>query len=129
MGICGLDQNGHVLSLTKFISKEDLMAQSTSTPRPTTPTPTPTPTPTSTHPPAASHTPPTPAPPAPRPMPVPVAPMVTDRNLVEQLRNIYQTANRHEPVPSGTHLSKVLLDALEEVADIASKAVKDYKPE
>lgn len=69
-------------------------------------------------PPAAVH----PAPPR-----IPMAPVVSDRQLLEQLRQIYQVANRHMPVPSSTDLSKSLCDTLEEIAGIAEKAVKGYK--
>lgn len=101
------------------------MAQTTRTPP--TPPPThvgPTPTP---HPTAA----PAPiAPAVPRmPMQPMMPPMVTDRNLLDQLRQIYQTANRHLPVPADNKLNKQLEDTLEEIAEMAQKAVTDYKPE
>ena len=57
-----------------------------------------------------------------------MATMVSDRQLIEQLRQIYQVANRHMPVPSSSDLSKSLCDTLEEIAGIAEKAVKGYKP-
>lgn len=77
---------------------------------------------------AAQHEPPAP-PPAPMAPPrMPMAPVITDRQLVEQLRQIYQVANRHMPVPSSTDLSQSLCDTLEEIAGIAEKAVKGYKP-
>lgn len=69
--------------------------------------------------------PPTAVPMTPR---MPMAPVITDRQLVEQLRQIYQVANRHMPVPSSTDLSQSLCDTLEEIAGIAEKAVKGYKP-
>lgn len=98
------------------------MAQTTRTP--------PSPTPPPTHIGPTPHPTPTPAPSAPRmpqiPMPA-MPPMITDRNLLDQLRQIYQTANRHLPVPGGTKVSKVLEDALEEIAEIANKSVTDYK--
>lgn len=69
---------------------------------------------------------PPPVPLVPR-MPMPtMPPMVTDRNLLDQLRQIYQTSQRHLPVPSSTNLNKQLEDTLEEIADMAEKAVKDY---
>lgn len=71
-----------------------------------------------------------PAPSVPRmPMQPMMPPMVTDRNLLDQLRQIYQTANRHLPVPADNKLNKQLEDTLEEIAEMAQKAVTDYKPE
>lgn len=70
---------------------------------------------------------PPPVPLVPRMPPVPMMPpMVTDRNLLDQLRQIYQTANRHLPIPADNKLNKTLEDTLEEIADMAEKAVKDY---
>lgn len=84
-----------------------------------------------THPEQTPSPPPAPAPPpAPR-MPMPASVMMTivsDRQLIEQLRQIYQTANRHMPVPQGTQLTKSLQDTLSEIAGIAEKAVEGYKP-
>lgn len=77
------------------------------------------------HRPAAEHTPP----PVPAPR-MPLSPMMTivsDRQLIEQLRQIYQTANRHLPLPQGTELTKSLEDTLLEIAGIAEKAVEGYK--
>lgn len=74
--------------------------------------------------PAAAH--PTPAAPMVRPMPMGMPPLVTDRNLLDQLRQIYQTANRHLPIPSDTKLNKALEDTLEEIAKLAEKAVEGY---
>lgn len=72
---------------------------------------------------------PKPAPaPAPTPARIAMPPVVTDRQLVEQLRQIYQVANRHMPMPASTDLNQSLCDTLEEIADIAEKAVKGYKP-
>lgn len=68
---------------------------------------------------------------APRPVPmqmIGMPPMITDRNLLDQLRQIYQTSQRHLPVPGGTSVSKVLEDALDEIGEIANKAVTDYTP-
>ena len=62
------------------------------------------------------------------PIPMGMPPMVTDRNLLDQLRQIYQTSQRHMPVPSGTKVSKALEDALDEIGEIAQKAVTDYTP-
>lgn len=110
------------------------MAQTTRTPPTPPPThigPTPRPTPT---PPAAEQHPPghqnATQPPTPSRMPMPMAmpPMITDRNLLDQLRQIYQTSQRHLPVPSGTKVSKTLEDALDEIGEIANKAVTDYTP-
>ena len=53
--------------------------------------------------------------------------IVSDRQLIEQLRQIYQTANRHLPLPQGTELTKSLEDTLLEIAGIAEKAVEGYK--
>lgn len=95
----------------------------------TRPTPPPAPRNTTTH--APEHPPEPTAPSVPR-MPTPpvmaMPPMITDRNLLDQLRQIYQTSQRHLPVPSGTKLSKVLEDALDEIGEIANKAVTDYTP-
>lgn len=66
--------------------------------------------------------------PAPAPQRMPVMALVTDRQLIEQLRQIYQAANRHLPVPKSTELSKSLTDTLDEIAEIAEKAVEGYKP-
>ena len=105
--------------------KEKSMAQTTRTPPPThtprTPAPEPKPEPVHETPAAAT---------APKPvMPmVGMPPMITDRNLLDQLRQIYQTSQRHLPVPSGTSVSKVLEDALDEIGEIANKAVTDYTP-
>lgn len=67
---------------------------------------------------------------APRPaMPMmAMPPMITDRNLLDQLRQIYQTSQRHQPVPAGTKVSKALEDALDEIGEIAQKAVTGYSP-
>lgn len=101
------------------------MAQTTRTPPTPPPThigPTPHPTPAST--PTAPSVPRMPQ------MPMPgMPPMVTDRNLLDQLRQIYQTSQRHLPVPGGTKVSKALEDALDEIGEIANKSVTDYKPE
>lgn len=108
------------------------MAQTTRTPPTPPPThigPTPTPQAAEQHPPGHQNA---AQPPTPRPaMPMPMAgmpPMITDRNLLDQLRQIYQTSQRHLPVPSGTKVSKTLEDALDEIGEIANKAVTDYTP-
>ena len=105
------------------------MAQTTRTPPPRTPASEPV-----QHPPGhqnATHPAEPPAPVMPRMIPtsMPVMPpMITDRNLLDQLRQIYQTSQRHLPVPSGTKVSKALEDALDEIGEIANKAVTDYTP-
>lgn len=66
--------------------------------------------------------------PAPAPRMPALPPMVSDRQLLEQLRQIYQVANRHLPVPKTTELSKSLTDTLDEIAEVAEKAVEGYKP-
>lgn len=82
----------------------------------------------------ASPTPPVSPPPRTIP-PVPPVPIsspmmgsiVSDRNLIDELRQIYQLAQRHKPVPPAAHLNQALLEALSECADIAEKAVTGYK--
>jgi hypothetical protein len=54
--------------------------------------------------------------------------MVTDRNLIEQLRTIFQTAQKHQPLPPGTNLDGRLEMALENIAKIAADAVRGYRP-
>lgn len=82
------------------------------------------------HPQAETHPPLQAAPPPPTPrMPMPaMMSLVTDRQLLEQLRQIFQTANRHLPVPASTQLSESLTDTLTQIAGIAEKAVEGYKP-
>lgn len=67
--------------------------------------------------------------PAPRTIPVmpPMGAIITDRNLMDQLRQIYQVAQRHKPMPPSTNLNDALLEALSDCADIAEKAVSAYK--
>lgn len=65
--------------------------------------------------------------PAPRLAPVPMPAIITDRNLIDELRQIYQVAQRHKPMPPGTNLNDALLEALSDCADIAEKAVTSHK--
>jgi hypothetical protein len=67
-------------------------------------------------------------PPPPRVAPMPgMMTIVSDRNLIDELRQIYQMAQRHKPVPPGAHLNQSLVDAVEQCAEIAEKAVTAYK--
>lgn len=85
------------------------------------PEPTPTPAPVHPSPPPAGTVMPQ------RPMAMP--PLVNDRMLLEQLRQIYQASMRHLPVPVSTVLNKDLETALEQIEKISEKAVTDYKPD
>jgi len=54
--------------------------------------------------------------------------LVSDRHLIDQLRAIYQLAERHKPLPAGTDVHDKLIEALAKISDIAEEAVTGYQP-